>query len=92
MKANYLVCYDIKKPRRLTRVLKLMKGKGIHLQYSVFHCSFTWPRLMEIKEKLSWIIEKKEDDVRIYPLPSEEKVIIMGCGDRVPNGVEIFIE
>jgi len=92
MKANYLVCYDISDPRRLTRVFKLMKGKGIHLQYSVFHCSFTWPRLLEIKEKLSWIIDEEEDDVRIYPLPSEEKVIVMGCGDRVPDGVEIFIE
>jgi CRISPR-associated protein Cas2 len=69
-----------------------MKGKGIHLQYSVFHCSFTWQKLIEIKEKLKGIIDEKKDDVRIYPLPSEEKVIIMGCGDRVPDGVEIFIE
>jgi CRISPR-associated protein Cas2 len=69
-----------------------MKGKGLHLQYSVFHCSFTWPRLLEIKEKLSWIIDEKEDDVRIYPLPLQEKVIVMGCGDRLPDGVEIFIE
>lgn len=92
MRANYLVCYDISNPRRLARVFKLMKGKGLHLQYSVFHCSFTWPRLLEIKEKLSWIIDEKEDDVRIYPLPLQEKVIVMGCGDRLPDGVEIFIE
>lgn len=92
MKANYLVCYDICDPRRLTRVFKLIKGKGIHLQYSVFHCSFTWPKLLELKEKLSWVIDEKEDDIRIYPLPSEEKLIVMGCGDRVPDGVEIFIE
>ncbi|MBE0426438.1 MAG: CRISPR-associated endonuclease Cas2 [Nitrospirae bacterium] len=92
MKANYLVCYDISDPRRLTRVFKLMKGNGIHLQYSVFHCSFTWPRLLEVKDKLRLIIDKRKDDVRIYPLPSEEKVIIMGCGDRVPDGVDIFIE
>ena len=92
MKAHYLVCYDISDPRRLARVLKFMKGKGIHLQYSVFHCSFTWPRLLEIKEKLRLFIDERKDDIRIYPLPSEEKVIIMGCGDRVPDGVEIFIE
>lgn len=92
MKANYLVCYDIRDPRRLSRVFKLMKGKGIHLQYSVFHCSLTWQKLIELKEKLRWIIDEGKDDVRIYPLPSEEKVIIMGVGDRVPDGVEIFIE
>ncbi|MBM4141891.1 MAG: CRISPR-associated endonuclease Cas2 [Nitrospira sp.] len=92
MRANYLVCYDITEPRRLSRVFKLIKGKGLHIQYSVFHCSLTWQTLLELKEKLNRIIDEKNDDVRIYPLPSEEKVIIMGCGDRVPNGVEIFIE
>ncbi|MGB9716525.1 MAG: CRISPR-associated endonuclease Cas2 [Thermodesulfovibrionales bacterium] len=92
MKANYLVCYDISDPKRLSRVFKLMKGKGIHLQYSVFHCSLTWQKLIELKDKLRWIIDENKDDVRIYPLPSEEKVIIMGLGDRVPDGVEIFIE
>ena len=92
MKANYLVCYDITAPRRLARVYKFIKGRGLHIQYSVFHCSLTWPNLLELKEKLSCLIDEEEDDIRIYPLPAEEKVIIMGCGDRVPDGVEIFME
>ena len=92
MKANYLVCYDISNPRRLAKVFKLIKNRGIHLQYSVFHCTLTWPGLLDLKERLSLIIDEREDDVRVYPLPSEEKVIVMGCGDRVPGGVEIFIE
>lgn len=91
MKAAYLVCYDIKEPKRLVRVYKLMKGKGIHLQYSVFHCSLTWPDLIKLKAELAEIINQKEDDIRIYPLPADSKVIVMGCGDRVPEGVEIFI-
>ncbi|MEW6068007.1 MAG: CRISPR-associated endonuclease Cas2 [Nitrospirota bacterium] len=92
MKANYLVCYDITKPRRLQRVYKFIKGRGLHIQYSVFHCSLTWPNLVELKEKLRQLIDEEKDDIRIYPLPSEEKVIVMGCGDRVPDGIEIFIE
>lgn len=92
MKANYLICYDITEPRRLARVYKFIKGNGLHIQYSVFHCSLTWTNLVELKDKLRYLIDEKEDDVRIYPLPSEEKVIVMGCGDRVPDGVEIFIE
>ncbi len=91
MKANYLVCYDIRDPRRLTRVYKLLKGIGLHIQYSVFHCSLSWPNLLELKEKLKELIDENDDDIRIYPLPSEEKVTVMGCGDRVPDGVEIFI-
>lgn len=92
MRAPYLVCYDIREPRRLGKVFKFMKGRGLHLQYSVFHCSLTWPELLKLKEKLEALISPKEDDVRIYPLPSGSKVFVMGCGDRVPDGVEIFVE
>jgi CRISPR-associated protein Cas2 len=92
MKANYIVCYDIRDPRRLARVYKLLKGRGLHIQYSVFHCRLTWPNLMDLKVRLTGLIDERVDDIRIYPLPSEEKVVIMGCGDRVPDGVEIFIE
>jgi CRISPR-associated protein Cas2 len=91
MKAAYLVCYDITEPTRLSRVYKLMKGHGIHLQYSVFYCSLTWQDLIKLKSELSRLINHKEDDIRIYPLPADSKVIVMGCGDRVPEGVEIFI-
>lgn len=90
MKTNYLVCYDIAKPKRLAKVYKVMKGNGRHLQYSVFHCSLTWPQLQNLKFLLNAIIDEEKDDIRIYPLPAEEKVIVMGCGDRIPDGVELF--
>lgn len=92
MKAPYLVCYDIADPRRLGRVFRFMKGNGVHLQYSVFHCTLTWPGLLKLREDLGKLIDKRQDDIRIYPLPSGCKVVIIGCGDRVPDGVEIFIE
>jgi len=91
MKAPYLICYDITEPKRLAKVFKYMKGKGIHLQYSVFHCLLTWHELMIMKHELRKRIEETEDDVRIYPLPSSCKVIIMGLGSKVPKGVQIFI-
>jgi CRISPR-associated protein Cas2 len=92
MKAPYLVCYDIAEPNRLARVYRFMKGRGIHLQYSVFYCSMTWTQLVKLKEDLKALINEREDDVRIYPLPSDGKVTVLGCGDRVPEGVTIFIE
>ncbi len=91
MQSNYLVCYDIKDEKRLARVYRYLKGIGIHLQYSVFHCRLTWKELNEIKTNLLEIIDEKEDDIRIYPLPQEMKVIIMGCGDRVPEGIMISL-
>jgi len=91
MKAEYLVCYDIANPRRLGRVYRFMAGKGKHLQYSVFHCTLTWEELKKMEGELESLIEEKEDDIRIYPLPSGGKVIAMGRGDRLPKDIEIFI-
>ena len=92
MKTKYLVCYDICDPGRLNRVFKAVKAIGVHTQYSVFLCSFTWPELQELKARLSRIINQDEDDIRIYPLPAGEKIIAIGQGSRVPSGVEIFVE
>jgi CRISPR-associated protein Cas2 len=90
MKTNYLLCYDIASPRRLGRVFRYMRGRGVHLQYSVFYCSWTWPQLQEVKGKIGKIIHPAQDDVRIYPLPSEPRVLCLGLGLRVPEGVDIF--
>jgi CRISPR-associated protein Cas2 len=92
MKENYLVCYDVRNEKRLRKVFKYSKQFGLHLQYSVFLCRFTWQELKDFKNGLKEIIDKRKDDIRIYPLPSEMKVIILGCGDRIPDGVNIFID
>lgn len=92
MKADYLICYDIADPKRLGRVYRFMAGNGRHLQYSVFHCTLTWQELQVIKESLSNLIDEEKDDIRIYPLPSGNKMIVMGCGDRMPEDVDFFVD
>ncbi|GAB4534848.1 MAG: CRISPR-associated endonuclease Cas2 [Thermodesulfovibrionia bacterium] len=91
MKTNYLVCYDIREPRRLRRVFGFTKRYGLHLQYSVFYCRFTWQELQRFKLQLRELIDDKEDDIRIYPLPEKIRLIVMGCGDRLPEGANIFL-
>lgn len=91
MKSNYLVCYDITHEKKLRQVFKTLSGIGIHLQYSVFFCKLTWQELTELKEKLKGIIDNKEGDIRIYPLPSDVKCTVLGKGDRIPEGVEVFL-
>ncbi len=38
MRRCYLVCYDIRHPKRLRRVFAVMKGYGEHWQFSIFFC------------------------------------------------------
>jgi CRISPR-associated protein Cas2 len=86
MRARYLVCYDITDEARLTRVYRYLKNLGIHMQYSVFLCSFTWPELQETVSRLDGLIDSKSDDVRIYPLPAGDAITVLGSGDRTPDG------
>jgi CRISPR-associated protein Cas2 len=48
-------------------------------------------RTAKIKDRAERHYRRKKDDVRIYPLPADSKTIVMGCGDRVPEGVNIFL-
>lgn len=91
MTSNYLVCYDIKDERRLMRVYKKMKSRGLHIQYSVFHCRLSRDELLELKRSLGDIIEKSMDDIRIYSLPTDIKVTVLGQGDRIPEGITILL-
>ncbi|MEW6245676.1 MAG: CRISPR-associated endonuclease Cas2 [Nitrospirota bacterium] len=91
MRTRYLVCYDIADEGRLTRVYRYMKGVGVHVQYSVFLCSFTWPELQGVVSRLNDLIDAKADDVRIYPLPSGDTITALGCGDRLPKGATVVL-
>lgn len=91
MKSNYIVCYDIANEKRLRQVFKILSGIGTHMQYSVFFCRLTWQELTNLKKDLRDVIDEREDDIRIYPLPTRIKCTVIGRGDRVPEGVEVFI-
>jgi len=47
--------------------------------------------LVELKEKLGDLIDKRKDDVRVYPIPQDMKIKVMGRGDRIPDGIDIFM-
>ncbi len=91
MTSSYLVCYDIRNTKRLAQTYRHLKEMGVHIQYSVFHCRLRYADLLQLENDLGAIIDAKKDDIRIYPLPSEGSVTIFGCGDRVPEGVNIFL-
>ena len=91
MKSPYLVCYDIADEKRLARIYRLLKGRGLHIQYSVFYCVLTWQELKKLKNEIRQIIHPRYDDVRIYPLSKDSLVAVLGCGARIPEGVEVFL-
>ncbi|MCK6511263.1 CRISPR-associated endonuclease Cas2 [Myxococcota bacterium] len=71
----YLFAYDVREPKRLKSVSKILEGYGIRVQYSLFRCRLT-PRELE---RLRWELSRvmlSEDALMVVGLCSQ-------CADRV---------
>ena len=63
----HLLTYDVRDPKRWAKVFKLLKGRGDHVQYSVFRLHLSRTQL----EELRWRLEDAmtgEDDLLIVRL------------------------
>lgn len=65
---QYLIGYDITDPKRLQKIHRRMLDYATPIQYSIFLLE---GEIKELKACLSDILEifnKKQDDLRVYPL------------------------
>jgi len=65
---RYLITYDIRDEKRLTKVAKIMKDFGERVQYSVFECNLQESELNMLKSRLKWVINMEQDSVIFYYL------------------------
>lgn len=72
MRRCYLVCYDIRDPKRLRRTHKVMKAYGEAWQYSVFYCTLKDIDRVRMENALREEVNLKEDQVLIVDLGSNE--------------------
>jgi len=73
MRRCYLVCYDIRAPRRLYRVHKVMKGFGEPWQYSVFFCVLKMIDRVRMQSALEAEMNLAQDKVLILDLGEDER-------------------
>jgi len=88
----YSICYDIRDDHRRNQVVKALKDYGERVQLSVFEANLRPEELSRLKERLKSIIDRGEDNVRIYPLCAAciGRIEIMGPG-MVTQDPEIII-
>ena len=72
MRRCFLICYDIRDPKRLRRVHKLMKAYGEPWQYSVFYCTLKAIDRVRLETALRETMNLKEDQVLIVDLGGNE--------------------
>lgn len=75
-KNYYMICYDIRDPKRWRKAYKLLKGYGETLQYSIFRCRLT----QRDREKLRWELEQI--------LQAEDSLLIAGLCDRCVERIQ----
>ena len=73
MRRCYLVCYDIRDPKRLRRVHKVLKGYGEAWQFSVFFCVLKDIDRVRLQTDLEEQMNQKEDQAVILDLGPDEK-------------------
>ena len=87
----HLLSYDIANPKRLGRVHRYMRKVGVPIQYSVFVFSANAKGVTSVVKGLKRIINPKEDDIRIYPLP--RRLDVAHRGRQVfPPGVRLLMD
>lgn len=72
MRRCYLVCYDIREPKRLRRVHRVMKGFGESWQYSVFFCVLKAIDRVRMQTALEAEMNLKLDKTLILDLGEDE--------------------
>jgi CRISPR-associated protein Cas2 len=63
MRQTFVVSYDIADPKRLRKVYRLMRGWGDHIQLSVFRCELNARELVDLRSRLSVVINHAVDQV-----------------------------
>lgn len=63
-----VIAYDIVDDRRRVKLHTLLLGYGTPVQRSVFECILTDRQLRDVKRRISKVIRRGHDDVRLYPL------------------------
>lgn len=75
---TWLVAYDICEPRRLRRVHRLLRKKGLAAQYSAFTVEADDAQIDAVLKALEAEIDVRVDDLRAYHLPASCPVWRLG--------------
>lgn len=67
-RTRFLVSYDIRDPKRLRSVHRLVKDFGWPMQYSVFICDLDAVEVLMLKQELNGVIHHTEDSVAFVNL------------------------
>ncbi len=89
----YLICYDIVKDSRRTKVAHLLEAYGLRVQKSVFEVVLDEQQFERLQKRLLKYLNKKEDQLRFYPLSARcrRKMVVLGTQPKYAVDDAVFI-
>jgi CRISPR-associated protein Cas2 len=69
---HIVVSYDIPDDKRRTKVMKILKDFGKHVQYSVFECQLKQQDYARLRERLKQVFNPQQDNIRFYLINQED--------------------
>ncbi|OUO91759.1 CRISPR-associated endonuclease Cas2 [Gordonibacter sp. An230] len=91
-----MVLFDISDAKKYRRVIRILKGYGHRIQYSVFEAYVKSAQIRELTAKLTSVMASKrfydpDDKVRIYRIASNCELTVLGkCVDHAPEN-DVFV-
>jgi len=85
---RYLACYDIRDPRRLTRMRRVMKRYGYPVQYSVFVCDLDGMEMACLRREARAVMLLNCDSLVVIDLGAVglERFEFLGARELPPDG------
>ena len=68
MRNRYIVTYDVSDDDRRNKVFTALRGRGDHIQYSVFRCDLSDSERIMMIATLHPLIDHKEDQILVIDL------------------------
>ena len=68
MRTRYFVTYDISDDDRRNQVFKTLRGRGDHIQYSVFRCDLSDRERVALIAELHPLLNHAEDQILLVDL------------------------
>ena len=65
---HYLLAYDIRDPKRLVKVAKVMENYGVRVQKSIFEAVLDPGAIQRLRLELVQVLDLTDDGVKLFPL------------------------
>lgn len=84
MSQHFLLAYDIRDPKRLAKVAKVMENYGVRVQKSIFEAALDTSAVQQLRRDVVQVLDLDEDGVKLFPLCERcrQRITVFGEGEQ----------